>query len=215
MRPQFFGFYWEPHNRRPHKMLLKLLIDTLGIASLESNKAAECRSDAKHSKHVVLTFWYLNNSLHLPLKRQKDGTNALFSFAMVKRNGLAEHVYTFLIISDAICIIRPNQTIHQGSPRSTTTIITSSRQNFWRKMTLVCNMYVVCNMIFCWTHVEESGEHFYGFKFACIKQRFAEVCSAKWEWHQQIVDASIAFTISYLFVCAPKWPICEVHPKAS
>lgn len=37
--------------------------------------------------------------------------NALGSFAVLKRNVLAEHVYTFLIISGAICIIRRNQPI--------------------------------------------------------------------------------------------------------
>lgn len=37
---------------------------------------------------------------------------------MVKRNVLAEHVYTFLIIGGAICIIRRNQPIRacQGQP---------------------------------------------------------------------------------------------------
>lgn len=33
---------------------------------------------------------------------------------MVKRNVLVEHVYTFLIISGAICILRRNQPIRAG-----------------------------------------------------------------------------------------------------
>lgn len=49
------------------------------------------------------------------------------------------NVYTFLIISAAICIIRANQAIYQGLPRTTPTSA-SSRANFCRKMALERNI---------------------------------------------------------------------------
>lgn len=134
------------------------------------------------------------------LKRQEDGTNALFSFAMVKRNVLAEHVYTFLIISGAICIIRPNQAIYQGLPRTTLTSA-SSRANFRRKMGMERNIEAFVE----WMPMKVVSI-FIGL-ILCLAELLL-VCSAEPSWRQQNADAS-----SYLFVCAPKWPKCEVQPK--
>lgn len=139
---------------------------------------------------------------HLVLKSQQHGTTSLFSFAMVKRNVPAECVYTFIIISSAICIITPNKAIYQGCLPRTTWLICPHRQTFRNKMApgkAKLNVRVKSVMCaFCHTflsvHLVLSG-----MAFSLQRQ------------HQHWDDTFIRFIISRLFTCAPKWSNCKMH----
>lgn len=71
---------------------------------------------------ISITWWS-----HLVQKSQQYGPTALFSFALVKRDAPAEHVYTFIITASLFCIMSTNKTIHLDfCPRATTKLSLSS-----------------------------------------------------------------------------------------
>lgn len=127
------------------------------------------------------------------LKRQEVGTNALFSFAMVKRNVLAEHVYTFLIISGAICIIRPNQAIYQGLPRTTHHIFKSKllQKNGIGAMSAFIDWMPMKVVSIC---IQLILRFLFSRGSVCIQRQ----TSADYK-HQQIVDAVLLW-VTCLFV---------------